>query len=125
MINQNALYIVKIPLGKDLEGLAIQMQRWPINPEPGEKTGIAFHSTTRGHLIRGTITEKADGTIIVQRNKKHEDPFIFRPCTLEMYRQKYYKMCENGQEIADMCTSTDDLWEYYCRLYQRGEFDTY
>lgn len=125
MINQNALYIVKIPLGKDLEGLAIQMQRWPKNPEPGDETGIAYHSTGRGHFLAGTITEKDDGTIILQRDKKYEGPFIFRPCTLEMYRKKYYKMCNNGDAIAEACTSTDDLWEYYCRLYNSGEFDTY
>lgn len=125
MINQNALYIVKIPLEENLEGLAIQMQRWPKNPRPRAKTGLAFHDTCRGHFLAGTITEKDDGTIILQRDRKHEDPFIFRPCTLEMYRKKYYKMCGNGEAIAEMCTSTDDLWEYYCRLYKSGEFDTY
>ena len=89
------------------------------------KTGLAFHDTCRGHFLAGAITEKDGGTIILQRDRKNEDPFIFRPCTLEMYRKKYYKMCGNGKAIAEMCTSTDDLWEYYCRLYQRGEFDTY
>jgi hypothetical protein len=116
MIDKNALYVMSTSwhVGEpaDFNGLAIDLQEWPNDNTPGKRM-LAFHDTVRGHMISGKVTEEPDGTVIIQRNEN--ETFTFKPCTLDMFRRTYYKIAYNGENIATVCTSTDDLWEYYRR----------
>lgn len=114
-MNPKALYVTKISLINPdrFGGFAIGLQEWPTGQsEPGEVC-IAFHDTVRGHEFSGKLKEDRDGTITLTQKDGHF--FVFKPCTIEMFRRTYYKLAHNGEAIAEVCHTTDDLWEYYRR----------
>lgn len=133
MINSKALYVTKISFiePKKFSGFAVNLQIWKHGEHecgPGEVM-LAFSDTGRGHMIVGKMTEDKDGTITLVRTFRDEDgkptsedTFIFKLCTLDDYRRTYYKLAGGGKEIAETCTSTEDLWEYYYRNFSKPDF---
>lgn len=102
--NRKALYILdKSPVGKDQLCLYVTDQF-----SPGY---ICFDDTDRGHAIEGTIREKYDNGFKFEDKDGRE--WVFREVTIQEFRHHIYKTVYNGKDIAKLCTTTEDLWEYY------------
>lgn len=117
MIKREALYVHTDPIiGGDEKYIALDVQEF----SPGV---LAFHDTCRGHTIEGKITSDNDGNIRVVDKNRDGAVWEFTPCTLDMFRRKYKKMVAHGDDIAEVCETTDDLWEWYRRKLHSGAFD--
>lgn len=102
--NNKALYIIrKSPYGDRILALHVT--------DTFREGYICFDDTNRGHMIKGKITEKDETTFtMIDRN---EDIWIFEMVTIEMFQEEAYQYVYNGKNIAKLCATTDDLWEYY------------
>lgn len=113
MIKREALYVHTNPIiGGSEKSIAIDVQEF----SPGV---LAFHDTCRGHTVEGKITSDDAGNIRVESDN---GVWEFTPCTLDMFRRKYKKMVAHGDDIAEVCETTDDLWEWYRRKLHSGAF---
>ena len=111
MIKTEALYVHTNPIiGGNDKYIAVAVQEF----RPGV---LAFFSTERGHTIEGKITSDNEGNVrVVDKHGIWE----FTPCTLDMFRRKYKNDVINGDDIAEVCETTDDLWEWYRRHFAKG-----
>ena len=72
---------------------------------------ICFDDTNRGHMIKGEITEQDESAFTMI--DKNGDAWIFEIVTIEMFREDIYQCAYNGKNIAKLCTTTNDLGEYF------------
>lgn len=80
-----------------------------------KKGYLCFDDTDRGHMIQGEITECGENLFsFVDVNK---NLWEFEEVTIEMFRERVYRFVVNGEEIAEKCKTTEELWEYYERCY--------
>ena len=102
--NEKALYIIdEFPYGKDVLCLHVT--------DTFENGYLCFDDTERGHMIQGIIREKhLNGFEFEDRSG---NVWIFREVTIQEFRHHISKTVYNGEAIAKLCTTTEDLWEYY------------
>jgi hypothetical protein len=106
MIKTEALYVFSDPITRSKNKyLAVAVQEF----RPGV---LAFSDTVRGHTVEGKITSDDEGNVRVEDKR---GVWEFTPCTLDMFRRKYKNTVANGDDIAEVCETTDDLWEWYRR----------
>lgn len=106
--NKKALYIIdKSPYGKDQLCLYVT--------DTFKEGHLCFDDTDRGHMIKGSIKEKFTNGFSFEDEKGRE--WIFREVTIQEYRHHISKNVYNGEHIAKLCTTTEDLWEYYRKKY--------
>lgn len=103
-MDRQALYTFTFPGASKPTGLAVDLHK--------RNGALCFHDTVRPHELTGIIKEYDD---VITLTKEDGRIFKFNLCTLEAFKQKYFKLAYNGQAIADICTSDADLWEYYRR----------
>lgn len=106
--NRKALYIIdKSPYGKDMLCLYVSDTF-----KPGY---VCFDGLDRGHMIEGTITEKLSNGFHFKDTQ--DRAWTFREVTIQEFRHHISKKVYNGAAIAKLCTTTEDLWEYYRKEY--------
>lgn len=106
--NKKALYnIDKFPYGKDMLCLHVTDTY-----NPGY---LCFDGMDRGHMIEGSIKERFSNGFIFKDNENRE--WTFREVTIQEYRHHIAKKVYNGANIAKLCATTEDLWEYYRKEY--------
>lgn len=106
--NIKALYIIdKGPHGSDQLCLHLTLTH---------KNGyLCFHDTDRGHMLKGEIVEEFEnGFKFIDRNDRE---WQFREVTIQEFRHKIQRNVYNGEHIANLCTTTADLWEYYRKAF--------
>lgn len=102
--NRKALYIIdKGPYGSDQLCLYVTDTF-----SPGF---LCFDDTNRGHAIAGTIQKKYKNGFEFKDDQ--ERIWTFREVTIQEFKHHIYKTVYNGKNIAKLCTTTEDLWEYY------------
>lgn len=72
---------------------------------------VCFDDTNRGHKVEGQIVETKTNSFIFNDNNSRE--WEFEEVTIEMFREGLFRFACNGEEIAELCKTTEDLWEYY------------
>lgn len=106
--NPKALYIVdKGPYGEDQLCLHVT--------DKFREGYLCFDDTDRGHMIRGTIKKRYNNGFLFEDLAERQ--WIFREVTIQEYRHQISKHVTNGKAIAKLCTTTEDLWEYYRRTF--------
>lgn len=76
---------------------------------------LCFDDTDRGHMVEGNIVEKYSNGFQFEDAQGNE--WIFREVTIQEFRHHISKNVYNGAAIAKLCTTTEDLWEYYRKEY--------
>ena len=76
---------------------------------------LCFDDTNRGHMIRGTIKKRYKNGFMFESHKG--DQWVFREVTIQEYRHRISRKVVNGEAIAKLCTTTEDLWEYYRKAF--------
>ena len=102
--NKNALYVIKeFPYGKNQLVLHVR--------NDFQEGYLCFYDTERGHMIEGKLEQcVADGfSFIDKRERKWE----FKEVSIDEFRENLCDKIVNGKEIADLCRSTEELWQYY------------
>ena len=66
-------------------------------------------------MIQGEITECGESSFSFVDIKKNL--WEFEEVTIEMFRESVYRFVVNGEEIAERCNTTEELWEYYNQCY--------
>lgn len=106
--NEKALYIIdKSPYGRNQLCLYVT--------DTFRDGYLCFDGLDRGHMISGFIKEKYENGF--EFEDKEGRPWTFREVTIQEYRHHIYKHVYNGAAIAKLCTTTEDLWEYYRKEY--------
>ncbi len=106
--NKKALCIIeKFPYGEDMLCLYVT--------NTFKEGYICFDGLGRGYMIEGTIKETFENGFSFTDFQNNE--WIFREVTIEEYRHHICKTVHNGPQIAKLCTTTEDLWEYYRKEY--------
>lgn len=72
---------------------------------------VCFDDTSRGHMIQGEIVEEDDETFTFV--DKHGEKWVFEIVTLEKFKDYVYRCAYNGNEIAKLCNTTEELWDYF------------
>ena len=72
---------------------------------------ICFDDTNRGHMIEVEIIETREHSFSFA--DKQGRLWKFEEVTIEEFKSNLYKYVENGQMIANICGTTEELWEYY------------
>lgn len=120
MINEKALYIWKSEFKDDYSGLALGVSKTAEQNWDGEKMayGIVFFDTNRFRGFYGDIT--IDGDTITVKRPMYSKPVVLKICTLEMFKQKYYKLASGGAGIAAACKTDEELWAWYRKSFLSG-----
>ena len=106
--NKKALYIIdKSPHGEDMVCLYVT--------DTFRQGYLCFDGLDRGHMVEGTILEKYENGFIFE--DKNGIKWTFREVTIQEYRHQIAKKVYNGANIAKLCTTTEDLWDYYRKEY--------
>lgn len=103
--NPQALYVMrKSPYG-DGKQLVLHVT------DSFEEGYICFDDTNRGHMIeaKNVETKERSFSFIDTQDRLWE----FEEVTIEEFENSLYQYVWNGQEIAKLCATTEDLWEYY------------
>jgi len=109
--NEKALYLIKTsPYGGEQVVLHVT--------DKFKEGYLCFDDTDRGHMIQGEITECGESSFSFVDIKKNL--WEFEEVTIEMFRERVYRFVVNGEEIAEKCKTTEELWEYYERCYPEG-----
>lgn len=114
--NKRALYcIIKSPGIKKGLGtqLALHVQLWP--GSDGEPETLCFYDTNRGHMFPGKMTEIQDHTFTF--TDKRGDIWEFREVTIQEFRHRLAPHVDNGENIAKVIKTTEDLWEWYRKTF--------
>ena len=107
--NEQALYVIKkSPYG---EGKQLAMHI----TESFREGYLCFYDTNRGHMIEVKITEIKDTSFLFEdfRNRQWE----FEEVTIENFRKNICHHVGNWEAIANLCTTTSELWEYFQELF--------
>ena len=76
------------------------------------KTGyICFFDTERGHMVKGNIVEENEDMFYFIDDEKLE--WKFKEISIERFKDGLYNLIVGGDEICQLCNTTEDLWEYF------------
>jgi hypothetical protein len=106
LIDRRAVYAVKFPNEEDFQNLAMDVHI--------HKGNLRFLSPPdRGHEIEGKLgTETKDGFTWIS-DHTFAGEWHFKICTIDDFRDKYYKFIYDGATIAKIIQTTEDLHEWY------------
>jgi len=76
---------------------------------------VCFDDTNRGHMIQGKIVAEDDETFTFI--DKHDEKWVFEIVTIEKFKGGMHRHVFNGEEIAKECDTTEELWEYFRKLF--------
>jgi len=106
LIDRRAGFAVKFPNEEDFQNLAMDVHI--------HKGNLRFLSPPdRGHEIEGKLgTETKDGFTWIS-DHTFAGEWHFKICTIDDFRDKYYKFIYDGATIAKIIQTTEDLHEWY------------
>ena len=103
--NDKALYILrKSPHGNDGQVVLHVTDTF-------KKGYLCFDDTNRGHMIKGEIIRQDKKTFLFR--DVNGDLWEFEIVSIELFKEEAYRYVYNGVSIAQLCNTTEDLWEYY------------
>lgn len=76
---------------------------------------LCFDDTNRGHMFKGEITKEYKNAF--EFTDERGNLWVFREVTIQEFRHKLHNAAYNGEAIAKLCTTTEDLWEYYRKAF--------
>lgn len=76
---------------------------------------ICYDGLDRGHMIRGGISKIIDNGF--EFLDKEDRLWRFTEVTIDSYKEHVYKFVWDGEEIASKCNTTEELVDYYHKLY--------
>lgn len=76
---------------------------------------LCFDDTNRGHMLKGEIIASDDDSFTFFRQPNEE--WVFEIVTIEKFKENVYRCVYNGKEIAEVCDTTEDLWEHFRQLF--------
>ncbi len=112
--NEKALYVIdSCPHGSNNQ-LALHIIVRDSPDEPGTAE-LCFYDTNRGHMIRGKMKKIQEyGFIWIDWRG---DDWIFREVTIHEFRHSLWQYVCNGDSIAKVINTTEDLWEWYRKTF--------
>ncbi|MFZ5945057.1 MAG: hypothetical protein ACOYVD_13215 [Bacillota bacterium] len=106
MIDRRAVYAVKFPDDEDFQNLVMNVHI--------HKGNLRFLSPPdRGHEITGKLGTETEYGFTWISDHTFAGEWQFKICTIEDFRDKYYKFVFNGAAIAEVIQTTADLYEWY------------
>lgn len=117
MINNRIVYVAKRPGKGDYDVVALWV-------ELHGESELWWHDTMRGHCLNGKMGEENGEafTFIADDANAYPGTWSFKPMTIEMFKRKYSARVENGEALAAMMQTTDDLNTWYRAKYWPGGF---
>lgn len=72
---------------------------------------LCFDDTNRGHMIKGNIIRvETDSFSFLDENNRD---WIFKEVSIESFKAGLYSLVVGGNEISQLCNTTDELWKYF------------
>ena len=106
LIDQRAVYAVKFPHDEDFQNLIMDVHI--------HKGNLRFLSPPdRGHEITGKLGVETKDSFTWISDHTFAGEWQFKICTIEDFRDSYYRFVCNGAEIAKVIQTTADLHEWY------------
>lgn len=78
---------------------------------------LCFFDTERGHMIEGEIVKDDENGFVFNSEGYRPGNWYFKILTANDFRTWIYKYIGNGEKLAKMFNTTEDLHEWYRKEY--------
>ena len=111
MIDRRKVYVWKWAGEKEFQGIALDVHMFE-NNQDGRRE-LRFDDTVHGHMIPGEIVKETENGFLFRSDGFKPGEWEFKELTIEAFKRKYYKIVGNGEVIASVIKTTEDLHEWY------------
>ncbi|GHU43918.1 hypothetical protein FACS1894111_10330 [Clostridia bacterium] len=109
-MNSTAVYAIKFIGDKDFTSLACHCQLWD---NPDFKGLCYFTPEERTHMIKGEVTKESGVGFKFRSDGYAPGEWEFKALTLDNFRKEYHKLMIEGEKIAQIVRSTEELYNWF------------
>lgn len=110
-MNRRKVYVYKKTRDKDFNGLALDCH---MHQRKGEsQKELWFDATGHPHMIEGEVIKETKDGFIFRSDGYEPGEWTFKELTIEDFRRKYYRLVCEGETMAYVLKTTEDLYSWY------------
>jgi len=116
-VDRRRVYLYKMADSSEFRGIACDCHIY----QDGDRKGLRYLvPPERGHSIEGTVTEDTDAGFTFRSEGYAPGDWAFKVLTIEDFRRKYHRLVIDGDVLAGVIKTTEDLHEWYRKEFGFG-----